>query len=316
MKRLEEIFEIYNGHGLELINCNEVEDGINYVARTSKTNGITAQIELIENLEPMPANAITVALSGSVLSSFYQDQPFYTAYHVACLYPKQPLATEQMLFYAYIIEQNKYRYSFGRQANKTLKNMLVPDVNEFPDYANKISILDYQFEKEPVVENKIKLNMDKWKWFNIADIFTLEKCKCKNAGELLEDGNDIVYVGAKKKENGFMRNVAIVPELVTKGNCIVFIGDGQGSVGYTTYQPFDFIGSTTLTAGYIQSLNQFNALFLVSVLDLERYRYSFGRKYGCAVVKEKKIKLPAKNGQPDFEFMENYIKALDYSKLI
>ena len=111
-----------------------------------------------------------------------------------------------------------------------------------------------------------------------------------------------------------MERVKLVPELISKGNCILFIGDGQGSVGYTTYQPLDFIGSTTLSCGYNENLNQYNGLFLVSVLDLERFRYSFGRKYGKEQMLKSKIKLPVdKKGNPDWQFMEDYIKSLPYS---
>ena len=54
-------------------------------------------------------------------------------------------------------------------------------------------------------------------------------------------------------------------ERITKGNCIVFICDGQGSVGYSNYMNIDFIGSTTLTAGYNQHLNKYIGLFLVTI---------------------------------------------------
>ena len=33
-------------------------------------------------------------------------------------------------------------------------------------------------------------------------------------------------------------------------------------------------------------------------------------------MKEISVELPAKNGQPDFEFMENYIKSVSYSSSI
>ena len=36
------------------------------------------------------------------------------------------MTEQEMLFYCAAIEQNKYQYSYGRQANKTLKNILVP----------------------------------------------------------------------------------------------------------------------------------------------------------------------------------------------
>ena len=108
-----------------------------------------------------------------------------------------------------------------------------------------------------------------------------------------------------------MRRVKFKDELITKGNCIVFICDGQGSVGYTNYIEDDFIGSTTLSVGRNIKLNKFNALFLVTVFDLERYRYSFGRKYKTNLSKAR-VLLPAKDNEPDWEFMENYIKTLPY----
>lgn len=152
-----------------------------------------------------------------------------------------------------------------------------------------------------------------WQWFRVGDLFPPQKCKCSNATELLEDGDEIAYIGAKKSDNGVMRYVKRVENLVSRGNCIVFIGDGQGSVGYSLYQPVDFIGSTTLIVGYNENLNPYNAAFLVSVLDLERFRYSFGRKYKKEVVANTKIQLPAiklDNGDytPDWKYMEDFVK--------
>jgi Type I restriction modification DNA specificity domain. len=127
--KLSDVFYIKKSNDLELINCEEVDNGIRFISRTSSNNGIVARVRQLDDLEPMPAKALTVALGGSVLSTFYQDEPFYTAFHIACLYPKKELTEEQMLFYAYVIEQNKYRYNYGRQANKTLKNILVPQIH-------------------------------------------------------------------------------------------------------------------------------------------------------------------------------------------
>lgn len=315
MKRLDELFEIKNSQSLELINCEEEENGINFISRTSVNNGTSARIKKLDNVEPMPENALTVALGGSVLSTFYQDKPFYTAFHIACLYPKSNLNTQQMLYYAYVIEANKYKYSYGRQANRTLSDLLLPSIEEIPSFVSD-DIFRNKFDETPI-NKSLQLNTEDWELFDIAEIFNLEKCKCSNATEFLENGNDIAYIGAKKNDNGIMKYVQLVPDLVTKGNCIVFIGDGQGSVGFTTYQPHNFIGSTTLTAGYSPFLNEFNAQFLITILDMERYRYSFGRKYGHTVVKKAKIKLPAtKDSKPDWLFMENYIKGLPYSKCL
>jgi hypothetical protein len=47
---------------------------------------------------------------------------------------------------------------------------------------------------------------------------------------------------------------------------------------------------------------------------MEKYRYSYGRKWGIERMNESLIKLPVDNKEnPDFEFMENYIKSLPFS---
>jgi len=166
----------------------------------------------------------------------------------------------------------------------------------------------------------MNLNTDSWKEFYISDceqhsgLFKIENCKCGCAGDL-EDGNDINYIGAKKNENGIMKKVVRDERLVSKGNGIIFICDGEGSVGYTNYIQEDFIGSTTLSVGYNENLNSINALFIVAVLDKEKYKFSYGRKYR-AHINEIKVKLPATiEGTPDWILMEQYIKSLRYKPL-
>ena len=154
-----------------------------------------------------------------------------------------------------------------------------------------------------------KLDTSNWKEFKLSNIFSLANCKCSNASEL-EDGNDLYYVGEKKSNNGVIKKVKYDEELVTKGNCIVFICDGQGSIGFNNYMDQDFIGSTTLMVGYNNKLNRYNGLFIVAVLDLERPKFSFGRKRK-KTLGETTIKLPVDcNGKPDFDYMENYMRNL------
>lgn len=183
----------------------------------------------------------------------------------------------------------------------------------------------------------MNLNVNEWKEFfinrtkNHCGLFEIQPCKCGNAGNL-DDGNDLYYIGAKKNDNGIMKKVKADKNLISKGNGIIFICDGEGSVGYTNYMPMDFIGSTTISIGYDDNLNAINGMFLVTILDMEKYKFSYGRKYRQHI-NEIKIKLPVcldKNKQPiidttykyskegyipDFEFMENYIKSLQHKPL-
>lgn len=94
----------------------------------------------------------------------------------------------------------------------------------------------------------MNLNVNEWKEFfinrtkNHCGLFEIQPCKCGNAGNL-DDGNDLYYIGAKKNDNGIMKKVKADKNLISKGNGIIFICDGEGSVGYTNYMPMDFIGS-------------------------------------------------------------------------
>ena len=287
---------------------------INFVSRTSQNNGIVAKVT-VTSVKPFEAGLITVALGGSVLSAFVQDSPFYTAFHIMVLKPKVEMTLEQKLFYCMIIKNNAYRYGYGRQANKTLKDIEIPSLNEC-----NVIIGDFKIKPVKTLFNgkySPELKIHEWQEFKLSDVFTsIENCKCSSAEELLEDGSDMFYIGAKKTDNGVMRLVKKRDELVSRGNGIVFICDGQGSVGYSLYADNDFIGSTTLSVGYNEKLNKYNAMFLVTVSDLERFKYSFGRKRK-STLGDSSIKLPITSECcPDWQFMEKYIKSLPYSDII
>lgn len=320
MKRLDELFDVWYGVNLEVVNSEVVENGVPFVSRQSVNNGVVCHVKRMSDIVPNPAHTLSIAVSGSVLSTFYHDCEYYSGRDVYVAKPKTNMSKAEMLYYCYVIEKNKYRYNYGRGANLTFRDILLPSYNEIPDSIKKIGDVVPDFEQKPVSDKKLRLNKEEWQWFRVGSLFgnekgIISKCKCSSATELLQDGNDIAYIGAKKSGNGIMKYVQMENDLVTKGNCMLFIGDGQGSVGYSLYLPNDFIGSTTLFAGYNNHLNQYNAMFLVAILDQERYRYSYGRKYKPS---DTKIKLPAiKNAEgkyePDWQWMEDYIKGLPYS---
>lgn len=176
----------------------------------------------------------------------------------------------------------------------------------------------------------MKLNTDNWKGFAIHKLFKLENGKA-NQG-MLEDGKECFYIGAKKDDNGVMIHCMKDNELMQKGNCIIFICNGQGSVGYANYMDVDFIGTTDIVAGYNKNLNEYNGLFIATVLCQERPKYSFGRKWKTHL-KNTIIDLPVQRNAdgtpyidstyryssdgyiPDWQWMENYIKSLHHKPL-
>lgn len=172
------------------------------------------------------------------------------------------------------------------------------------------------YNKDPKVDI-INLNFNKHKNFSLDEIFTNIECTKGGTTNELTKGNEVPYIAAKKANNGLSGMCAKEDnnQYISKGNCIVFIHIGAGSAGYTTYQENDFIGMNGKTScGYNENINKYNALFLVGILDQERPKYSFGRSWTGERLLKTKIKLPVDNqNNPDWQFMEDYIKSLPYS---
>lgn len=331
MKRLDELFEIKNSQSLELINCEEEDNGINFISRTSVNNGTSAKIKKLDNVEPMPENALTVALGGSVLSTFYQDKPFYTAFHIACLYPKNKLNKQQMLYYAYVIEANKYKYSYGRQANRTLKDLLLPSIEEIPSFVSDDIFRD-KFDEKPILKSKLELHTDNWKWFRYDEIFDIKKGFYNKKPEVNLNGK-IPFIGATDSNNGItsfhdletIENSsktgdepnAELSEKIFEPNCITV--SNNGSIGYAFYQSREFTCTHDVNPLYLKkhTLNEYIAMFLCSLIELEKYRWAYGRKWRPVRMPSSLIKLPiTQKGEPDWQFMEDYIKGRSYSKCL
>ena len=96
---LSALFDISYGNKLDLnkmsICSQDQSHAVSFIGRTRKNNGVVAFVEEIANIKPYNAGAITVALGGSVLSSFVQWRSFYTAQNVAVLKPKSEMTINQ-----------------------------------------------------------------------------------------------------------------------------------------------------------------------------------------------------------------------------
>jgi hypothetical protein len=136
---LSEIFSIRNGHGLDLVSLKGIDvGGVRFVARSKRNNGVTGNVEFVPELTPHPGGVLTCALNGEggVLYTFLQDVPFYTSFHIAILKPLVPMTREELLFYCTCLRANRFKYSFGRQANRTLPDLVVPSLETVPAYVH------------------------------------------------------------------------------------------------------------------------------------------------------------------------------------
>lgn len=177
----------------------------------------------------------------------------------------------------------------------------------------------------------MNLNVADWKPFVTSRLF-YDMRNGKANQQMLEEGDECFYVGAKKDDNGVMIHCLKDESLMTKGNCIIFICNGQGSVGYANYMDVDFIGTTDIVAGYNDNLNPEIGAFLATVYSQERPKYSFGRKWKTKLA-DTEVNLPVQHNNdgsifidnakkysddgyvPDWQFMEEYIKSLHHKPL-
>lgn len=160
------------------------------------------------------------------------------------------------------------------------------------------------------------MNNKKWLPFKIEELFyKFEQGKCKNSANL--KNGKIPYIGATNRNNGVLKFVKYERKLITKGNCIIFISQGDGSAGYSIYKKEDCICGSTVIAAYSKHLNQYIGMFITCCSDMNQSKYSHGYARSLNRLKRDYIMLPVdEEDKPDYVFMENYIKEELFNDLI
>ncbi|WP_352339390.1 hypothetical protein [Psychrobacter sp. 16-MNA-CIBAN-0192] len=144
--KVSDLFDVKYGVNLDLNKLDQVDrshpDAIRYVGRSSRNNGVTAFVKRVSEIDPNPRMTISVAGGGSVMCSFAHDSEYYSGRDLFYLLPKSPMTIKQLLFYCTALTANKFKFSYGRQANRTLSDLLIPDIYSMPPYINSISFKD------------------------------------------------------------------------------------------------------------------------------------------------------------------------------
>ena len=274
---LREIFEIEYGNQYDLNKMRVVESGgINFVSRTSKNLGIVCQIEETQD-SPFLPGAITVTLGGTyLLSSFVQSSRFYTAQNIKVLVPKTTLSFGEKLFYCKAIEANRPKYtSHGREANKTLDFLEVPIIDEIPDWAKDLVEIE-SIDALPKSLDKLNLKTENWATFKYSQLFIIERGKGPRKRNL--GIGSTPFVSATENENGWSGVTNSEPN--HPGNVITVPRNGA-SVAEAYYQPLPFCSTEDVHVFHPKfNLTTEIAMFLISLIRLEKYRFSYGRKWG------------------------------------
>jgi hypothetical protein len=319
---LVDLFGINYGNSLELINmemCNSTDsNAIPFVSRTENNNGVSAFVTEELDIELNPAHTLTVAVGGSVLATFYQPLPYYTGFHVLVLSPKNKMSIVEMIFYAVCISANKYKYNYGRQANKTLKDILVPSEIQ-PDLFDKIiagfknslkSIPNYSVfrqENEDIFKSNLSIRGFANDLVKVSDLFDVvyginlelvNMIQCKSA-----DINAIPFVSRMESNNGISAFVEAEIDIEPNQAHTLSVAGG-GSVLSTFYQPFPYYSGRDV---YIliprNTMNVLEMIFYAKCISANKYKYNYGRQANKTL---KDILLPSRppNGLSDTLMMK------------
>ena len=352
---LGRLFDIKKGKRL---TAEDQEAGSNlYIGAIDSNNGVANHIRQKPIHE---GNTISLSYNGSVGEAFYQADPYWATDDVNALYSKYEGFNEFIgLFMVATIRQEKYRFSYGRKW--TLENMNNTDIclpiiynsdgSPYIDstrfYSDDGYVPNWQFMEnyikslhyKPVTtkcQKALALNEDKWKEFAFGKLIKkIYKAHAYTKDDLTEQiiKNDLSlrYITRTAEDNGC--------ELIVKNEALSYIEEGNAiTIGDTTatcfYQEEQFVTGDHMIVIRADWLNTYTGLFIVSLLNYEQYRYSYGRAFLMDRVKETVLRLPiCRNNDglpiideakrfsdegfiPDWQFMEDYIKSLSYGDRI
>lgn len=324
---LTELFPVIQ-RGKRLKSESHIPGHIPYVSSSALCNGVDNFISNTEKVRIF-SNCISLANSGSVGSSFYEPFSFIASDHITHL-KNEKYNKYHYLFIASILNRLSQKYNFNREIND---NRISREKIMLP--VNKEGNLDLEFmeqymkEREASLIQKYKdfiaqipdipqelpsLQSVKWKEFYLIGekMFYIDSVKTFGSTSNLNTDGIYDVVGATSKNNG---NVGFLPDgyenLICSSNCICLIKTGQGSVGDAVYKNNDFIPSNNVCVIRSNWLNKYNALFIVSEINKQADRYSYGYIRNSKRIAREKLMLPADElGNPDYNFMEQYGKQL------
>ena len=316
MVELQEIFDVKYGVNLELNKLKRSSKGINFVSRTFKNNGVSARVEQLENIEPIPAGTLTVAGGGSVLETFLQPEPYYSGRDLYYLTAKTELSDEQKLFYCACIRANKYKYSYGRQANRTLKYLQVPSINELPDWVNDVDLSHFDGAEKskiqkiippPVVDKTAKLK----------DLFEIKNGIAATGLNIKESrfSGCIAYIRPASTNarviRGFLERSAMDPKHIYSKGSLFVSTNGEGSHSYSYVSIEDFVPNSDVSVLIPKKeMSVELKLYYAKCIVSNRYLFSYGRK-----PKGKRLSglLLPKPTSEETEKIEAFMKSLNYS---
>jgi len=192
-------------------------------------------------------------------------------------------------------------------------SMIVQGRGYLFDNEKKTALLK-QYEKQvSEFESVVPLSEKEWKEFKITYIFN----DIQRGKRLKKDDHKsgiMPYISSTRMNNGVDGFVDNKENVRIFSNCLTLAN--SGSVGATFYQPFSFVASDHVTKLENSNFNKYIYLFIANMLKRLSEKYCFNREIKDPRIKKEKIMLPINSkSEPDYAYMENYLKTLENDKI-
>lgn len=322
--KVGDIFEIFTGSLID----NPKSGTIPRITATDVNNGVAMFTSRYEEKARYFSNFISVSFLGSV---FYHKDTVSLDMKIHGIKPcGYELKSESALFLIPLIKNLSFKYSYGYQLSTRIlvnqKLMLPinsqgqPNWQFMEDYIKQEQkqqtqkIIDY-YERKLVelAGNVVGLDKVEWKTFRFTEVFQ-EIQRGKRLTKANQTNGPKPYISSTSENNGvdtFIGNdtgVRKFEDVLTLAN--------SGSVGSTFYQQFEFVASDHVTALKSKNADKYAYLFLSTVVKRLEEKYSFNREINDTRIKREKVILPAdKEGNPDFQYMSDFVKKLELDKV-
>lgn len=318
--RIDSIFDMFTGASISQDKFNV--GSIPRITATDTNNGIGLFTERLEDRNYRSfQNFISISFLGSV---FYHNYEASLDMKIHGLKIKnRELNSNLAQFIIVCLKNSLPKVSYGNQlSSKDLltKSILLPvDKNGTPDWT---FMEEYVQVKSNQINNTYQLprqheitdfrNLDEVEW---DEYFIDEIIDVKSGVRLTKDEQEkgrIPFIGSSDNHNG-------VTEFISNTNSSTssnILGvNYNGSVGYAFYHPYKATFSDDVKRLSFKNgkNNQYTLLFLKHIIERQAKKYAYGYKFNGQRMKRQIVKLPSKSdsGQPDFEFMEQYMKRME-----
>lgn len=300
----------------------ESETGYPYICASNQNNGVNQKMSPVsgDDVRPTPQDII----------SWGKQCPYFT-------FHEEPCVTGQGMYYIvvpkyiprrairYVITvlqsavEGKFGYSDcfigSSMDNLSIKLPSTPD--GAPDWAYMES---YMANLETKVADSLtllqaakdaekkKVDTREWNSFAIGALFNIVKGKRLTKAEM--KSGETPFIGSSALNNGCTAMIGNDKNQHPENTITVCY---NGSVGETFYQDRPYIASDDVNVLYPKfTMNRQIALFIVPLIKGVSSRYDYIDKWKKEAMEADKIYLPVdKTGQPDWAYMEEYMRKVD-----